>query len=256
MSLIHSILGRIARNRQGRDFDIASAPFYRKRPFGGQVRLKSADRRGVVDFDFGFFYNRVPKAANTTIMSNLAKWKNGGLPPAATDLRSLFPLTPAQLTEEQVERFGQLFKFTFVRNPYARVLSAYLDKIAKDGEPARRRKMRRTSSDGVPSFEDFVRWLDRDGLHEDMHWAPQSSILVIPVEEFDFIGKVEKLNGDFLKVAKRLGRVRDPNENEVQTFAPHSTGADDKMSGYYNAELKGVVARLYREDFERFGYDT
>ena len=253
MSSIRSLFGRIAHGRQGRDSNIASTPFYRQHPFRGQARLKSADRRGVVDFDLGFFYNRVPKAANTTIMSNLAKWKTGGAPPAATDLRSLFPMTPARLTEEQVERFGQLFKFTFVRNPYSRVLSAYLDKIAKDDEPNRRRKMGRTSSDGVPSFGDFVRWLDRDGLHEDMHWAPQSSILLVAVAEFDFIGKLENLDGDFRKVADMLGGDR--NDNSVHTFAPHSSGAVDKVAEYYTKELKEIVARLYREDFDSFGYE-
>jgi hypothetical protein len=255
MPNMRSCIRRFFSKPFGRNSQNPSTPFYRKYPYLGGVGLKSVDSRGVVDFDFGFFFNRVPKSGNTTLMTNLAKLKNGGEVPAAEDLRSLFPLTPAQLSAEQVERFEHLFKFTFVRNPYSRVLSAYLDKIVKDDEPGRRRKMRKALSGEAPSFEDFVRWLAKGGLYEDVHWAPQSSILVIPVERFDFVGKLERLEDDFQRVMENLPASCRGGGGAVQTFAPHSTGAGDKESAYYTKELREIIARLYREDFELFGYE-
>jgi hypothetical protein len=251
-------LGKILSGRMRGDFAISASPFYRKYPFKGKVRLSSADRRGVVDFEMGFFYNRVPKAANTTIMANLAALKKGtGAQSGQDDLRSIFSQTPAWLREDQMRGFEQLFKFTFVRNPYSRVLSAYLDKIVKDIEPGRRKKMGMPASGGIPSFKDFVEWLGRSGLHKDIHWAPQSSILVIPVHKFDFIGRIENLEEDFRMVTGRLDTEQHMRSNSnFQTRSPHATGASDKESEYYSEELRRIVAGLYKDDFEAFGYEA
>ncbi|MDZ7747947.1 MAG: sulfotransferase family 2 domain-containing protein [Halofilum sp. (in: g-proteobacteria)] len=104
-------------------------PFYRRFPFTSPVSIRSADARGCVDLDLGVFYNRVPKAANSTVIVNLARERFGEDIPSKTAKR-LFR-RPAELARRELERFDELFRFTFVRNPYTRVLSAYLDKVER-----------------------------------------------------------------------------------------------------------------------------
>ena len=87
-------------------------PFYRRYPFRSPASIRSADDRGMVDMELGFFCNRVPKAANSTVVTNLARLKFGR-DVDSPDAKKMFA-TPARLSRAQVERFASLFKFTVV----------------------------------------------------------------------------------------------------------------------------------------------
>jgi hypothetical protein len=216
-------------------------PFYRRYPFTSPVSIRSADDRGCVDMDLGFFCNRVPKAANSTVMTNLARLKFGA-DVASRDAKQMFA-TPARLNAAEVARFEQLFKFTVVRNPYTRTLSAYLDKVER-----RARREGRESS-----FRAFLLSLKEGALYRNAHWAPQSALMLIPVEKFDFIGKVESLEQD-LEAIKR--RIRPDLEQPVTSFRGNATGAGGKLRAYYDDESIALVRDIYRRDFEAFHYDV
>jgi len=116
-------MNKLLRNR----VTIPWTPFYRRYPYRDGISINSADARGLVDFDLGVFCNRIPKAANSSVIVNLAYRKFGREIPSK-EAKKLF-LTPSQLRSSEVERVSGLFRFAFVRNPYTRVLSAFLDKI-------------------------------------------------------------------------------------------------------------------------------
>ena len=217
-------------------------PFYRQYPFRSAVTINSANDRGVVDLELGFFCNRIPKAANSTVVTNIARLKFGEEVPSKAAKRR-FP-TPGHLTREQVEAFPSLFRFAVVRNPYTRTLSAYLDKVE-------RRALRANQES---SFSDFVEQLSRNPrfLHSNAHWAPQSSLLLIPHETFDFVGKVESLDTDlqYIKSVLRPDLV-DPNT----AFTGNATGARDKLKRYYTAQSEKAIRQLFHYDFELFDYD-
>ena len=229
-------MSKLLRNR----VTIPWTPFYRRYPYSDGISINSADARGLVDFDLGVFCNRIPKAANSSVIVNLAYRKYGREIPSK-EAKKLFR-TPAQLKRAEVERLPELFRFAFVRNPYTRVLSAFLDKVDR----RERRKNREAS------FLEFLEYLEKDGLFSNAHWAPQTSLLLTPFEEFDFFGKTENLNEDMGFV---LDQVQGHKENKKMLSAlGNATGASGKLATYYDDQAKIKVDKLYREDFERFGY--
>lgn len=234
---MHRALDKVLLNR----LTVPLRPFYRKYPFTSPASIRSADDRGCVDLELGFFYNRVPKAANSTVMTNLARLKHGE-DIASRAAKRMFT-SPARLNAAEVARFDALFKFTVVRNPFTRTLSAYLDKV----ERRARREHRETS------FRAFLLSLQRGKLYGNAHWAPQSGLMLIPVERFDFIGKVETLEQDLATIKRRIG----PNlEQPLTSVMTNATGAGERLRAYYDDELVALVQDLYRQDFTSFRYDT
>lgn len=143
--------------------------------------------------------------------------------------------------------FARYFKFTFVRNPYDRLVSAYT--YLRDGAIAGRMSpFIRTYIEPYPEFRSFV----RDGLRDvlfDQHFRPQSS-WVCDREglRVDFVGRFERLSEDFATVAARLGipaslghRNRSRREREYRS--------------YYEEDTRRLASDVYAEDLERFEYD-
>lgn len=227
-------------------------PFYRRYPYKGRMDLFKLDPRGCYSPLEPFFYNRIPKAANTTIVAALAQHSSflcghqRGEDPKRQFLR------PLLLSRRQVDQLEQdAFVFTFVRNPFSRVLSAYLDKVGRLRHQGRR-FLAWAQRHGQPGdFLGFCRFLDAGGLDLDMHWAPQADILCLPLGRFDFIGRVETLDRDLPKVLKRLfgARAEMPSQRRGTT-----TNATLQLQQIYGPEERRIIARLYRSDFELFGY--
>ena len=230
--------------RRAKSRRIETAPFYCSYPYSGPVSLASLDSRVAIDFEHGFLYNRVLKAANTTIIATLAslKGEDNGNP------KNLFR-KPSDLTANETQQISSLFKFAFVRNPYSRTLSAYLDKIAR----GKRQPLELTRKSGQPpAFEDFCIYLEHGGLYENPHWAPQSSVLILRPNEYDFIGRTESLGADLDIIIKRLRG--DKGGNGIVDRKTHSTGANTLMRDHYTSRCESIVRSLFREDFSQFGY--
>lgn len=229
---------------------IKKAPIYQKYNYYNSRN----NGRGLIDFQLGVFYNRIPKAGNSTVVGNLYMLKNNKeITPTIENIRYAKKsfLIPSQLKYNEVSCFSDLFKFTFVRNPYSRVLSAYLDKVHNKNK----------KKFNSVTFLDFLLYLEQEGLYSNQHWVPQKSLLLIPMKEFDLIGKIENFNNDFELIINEIYRknpsyclYNDNNMNKIK-FAPHSTNACEKLKQYYDEKTFDVVSRLYKDDFEAFGYD-
>jgi hypothetical protein len=153
--------------------------------------------------------------------------------------------------------FSRYFKFSFVRNPWSRILSEYryrnyfkhlsfrdfvLNKLPKPGWDDKYRHV-------MPQY---------DMLHDD-----QGNLLV------DFVGRFENLQADFDTVCRRLeiAHSKVPHQNksdkrsrnlkrrvrnlmyqngENRVCAPHEL---------YDRESRDAVAAYYRKDIEAFGYE-
>ena len=200
--------------------------------------------RAIVSERHRFCYFRLPKCANSTVVNTLA-WYDPDVTPGPGDAtareakRSYGRLATARAKtlDELQERY---FLFTFVRNPYTRLLSAYLDKGLTKA-PQR-------------SFADFITYLEHGGLYENAHWAPQVAMLPVRVERLAFIGRVEQLEQDLETVIDRIfgeGTFSAARSREV-----NRKGAAERLGQYYTDDLAARVYTLYREDFETFGYPS
>ena len=221
-------------------------PFYRKYPYSGQVPFARVDLRGAIDFRLGYFFNRIPKAANTTLTMALAELSTG-IPVQSKQAKKLFK-NPSDLSNNEVIDFERLFKFIFVRNPYTRTLSAYLDKIVRGkGVPE-------TLTNGCEStFLEFCQFLRDGGLYSNIHWAPQTSIMLLPLRDFDFVGKIERIDDDFDLVLDRLGSAKSVS-NFLGLEKGRRKSANSNMRLHYNDAAAEIVRSLFWEDFQRLGY--
>jgi len=217
-------------------------PFYRRYPYRGGASIKSVDARGCIDLELNFFCNRIPKSANSTVVTSLAKWRFNKTIPSRAAKKMFLP--PSALTRSEVDNLEVLFCFAVVRNPFTRVLSAYLDKVE--------RKEQRRGNDS--SFEDFLAGLSGGELHSNAHWTPQADLLLLPLQNFDFIGKVESLDQDLDKVRQQLLGGND--ETDIVPALSNATNANSKIDRYYTADCADTVRKLYARDFELFNYST
>jgi hypothetical protein len=138
------------------------------------------------------------------------------------------------------------FKFAFVRNPYTRVLSGYLDKVLRDRQI--RAELGYNDGDQV-TFGDFLRNIANRDLHGlNRHFRPQS-LLISPKLQLDLLGRLETFDRDFQVVLDRLGA---PAYEDDRT---HRTDAARHLT-LIGSEEKRLIDEIYNEDFRRFGYET
>jgi hypothetical protein len=156
-------------------------------------------------------------------------------------------------------------RFTFVRNPYARVLSAWADKFRGKplipGDPfidlylSWKLKEDTRHVEGVNqflSFSDFAVFVSATATSRlDAHWQLQSDIVNMPGIALNMTGKVENFAADFAQVLdfvkasasiRRLAGLRVNNTQRITCPEAYSTQAAD------------LVYKAYERDFDEFEY--
>ena len=154
------------------------------------------------------------------------------------------------------EEFAGLFKFSFVRNPWSRILSEY----------------RYRNYFHHLSFRDFVlNKLPKPGWDDKYrHVMPQYDMLHNPQGELlvDFVGRFETLQQDFDRVCEQLGITESslPHRNrsdkksrglkrKIKNYLyMNGENRHQRMADFYDAETRAAVAGYYAKDIEAFGY--
>ena len=178
----------------------------------------------------------IPKCAGTSVRRSLFG-RDGGHRPLEV-FRTMVP----------PEMFDQSFKFTFVRNPWDRLVSAFFFLQKSDLE--RNRRFARRNLSAFTDFDSFVRqWLTRKSIWSFTHFLPQHHFICIDQRlGVDFVGFYENLPEDFAIVAKKIGRpagLRDENR---------LGGRAKDYRQYYSDETRQMVADVYAEDIALLGY--
>ena len=158
-------------------------------------------------------------------------------------------LSGHELTDEARD----YFKFTFVRNPFSRLVSCYESKYHLDREKYKTRFSYRNYLNGYlyndEGFDEFVRKVCALPYRlMDRHFRSQYDLIFNASEtQFDFIGHFETLDADFspIQIKYRLRPL--PHLNRV--------GTDDWMN-YYTTETANLVYQTFRKDIEAFGYEN
>ena len=234
---------------------IALHPFYLTRPRLWTPHLWEIDARIAVNVERKYCYVRIPRAANTAITATLFHQHHGHLPDERFEGKRAFK-RPAAMPGFLPSSLDGFFCFTFVRNPYERVLSAYLSKMvaAEQRSPYRElgRHVRDRHGTGKLSFRAFCDYLGHEGPYGNPHWYPQCDFIdAAGMQRLDVIGRVERMDED-------LGRVMSiifgkPSDSDYREELP--TGAGGKLAEHYDEACREVVRKIYSEDFSRFGYE-
>ena len=140
------------------------------------------------------------------------------------------------------------FTFTFVRNPWDRLVSSYF--YLKNGGNCKEDK---TDFENFfihySSFEDMLlNW--NDIFYNQIHFKPQWEWICDDDENIivDYVGRVENFQEDFNIVCDKIGIPRQQ--------LPHKNKSKHKYyTEYYDDETKQIVAEKYAKDIEYFGYE-
>lgn len=156
-------------------------------------------------------------------------------------------------------------RFSFVRNPYDRLVSAWADKfqgrhlVAGDSFIDEYLARRKAIDSSLPhgehrmlTFAEFVTYATATAsLRVDAHWQLQDDILNMPGIALDFIGRIETFAQDILRV---LDHVRADQSLQRAAGIPLHASPHQSWPLYYTQSLADCVYGAYERDFDRFGY--
>lgn len=196
----------------------------------GDFSLRRFDQKSAI-------FVHVPKAAGTSVALALF----GELPYhySAWQYRVIFGR----------RLFKRYFKFSFVRNPWDRLYSAY-SYLKAGGWNDDDRRFYEENLSGLEGFEEFVlAWLSPERLQSHMHFRPQHEFVCDRRGRImlDFLGYFETLQVDFDSIAERIGVASALGQTNSSPRAGYRE--------VYTPASRERVAELYRKDIQFFGYD-
>lgn len=211
------------------------------RKFSRLRRGESPDGYSLEDFEkYKCIFIHIPKCAGQSIRNSLFD----NLIPGHITIYTYQMVYPKTL-------FDEYFKFTFVRNPWDRLVSSYL--FLKAG--GAHNKDRIWANNHLAVYEDFNDFIRRGLRKKDIlqypHFRPQIKFLLDQNGRLniDFIGHLETIEEDFLKVTRYI----DAKKNLL--FINKTKTKSKDFREYYNPVTKKIVAKVYQKDIQTFGYD-
>ena len=212
-------------------------------------------------------YCVMPKAASRQLRRMLYRFNTG-----RGQLRlKAFP------SDQQKQMLKTYFKFTFVREPFERILSAYKDKFVYPRFPRPKLQLHGTAIlksvrpnasqialdklDDI-SFREFIEYLVTKGSNKstpvmDWHWDNYVNICGMCAITYDFIGHYETFDQDLADFKQAAGL----SPEEAKRFNAHANNKSSTASSllsYYShipIEWIDILGGLFRANFEIFGYN-
>ncbi|MFM8895696.1 MAG: sulfotransferase family protein [Actinomycetales bacterium] len=241
------------------------------RQYVAALGWRSVNRHTHISLVNRYVYIEVPKAGCGTMKATLGGVEAARLnqqavaavqerPHDATRMTAFikpFQLPPDLLEEVFTSR--RYRRFTVVREPASRLLSAYLEKI-RQGLPQAAPVLdvlRQTLGDEAPNDAaqiTLAQFIDVVGAQssrqQDPHWRRQYDQLGLPYLNYDAIIHLEDLDDSWSTIAA-LSSIPDLRE---QFYCRNSTGAGARMDEHYTPQLREAVARIYADDYRAFNY--
>ena len=211
----------------------------------------------IINHAHRFIFLHIPKTAGTAItswLSRFTEWNDielGGTAygEAMQEVYGkrfrLHKHSPSWQVRKVIghEVWNAYYKFAVVRNPFDRLVSAYEFYRCWDHPGV-------ASVKAMPSFDEFLGsdYFARDRLNPSRATGSQAGFLGLGQGfEIDRVCRFEHLAQDLSAVAEELGLpAPDLTVSNESQRAPLET--------YYTDERQRLVADLYAEDFDAFGY--
>ena len=168
----------------------------------------------------------------------------------------------SQAQEIYKEYWDDYFKFSFVRNPWTRLLSLALMGVEDRFIPT-------IDDDGNIDVSGFVdcygfpttieydlRFWDPPGL-EDPRFQPGQAYTNITGNDLDFVGKFENLVPDVSYIEKQLSVPEGHFVNQFGATHLYNTGAKRTKTceEYYDDTMRDMVQTMYENDCKKYGYE-
>jgi len=216
--------------------------------------------------DYRIVYIPIPKVACTSIRSVCVDlldfelpenaWKPSVLLSKEMDKYIDVKKRDASLiTALQAYRLTGFWKFAITRNPYDRLVSCYSEKVCKNIEMAgfvngvSKGFVRYKRFYGNMPFKEYVEAVcDIPDSDADPHFRSQHTFITSPKDEVyvDFLCDFEDLELLTNELRSRTGR---------DVSIPHMLKSNrSAWENYYTEEIRAMVAKRYKMDFELFGY--
>jgi len=133
--------------------------------------------------------------------------------------------------------FDKYFSFALVRNPWDLTISEYFY-IKRKRVHAHHKRVRRMSG-----FKEYLRWKAKNYARPQCSWLTDSSGEIV----IDYIGRFEEYNESIRFILDRIG---------VDVIVPHANRTErGDYRQYYDDWCRAIVAEMYREDIDQFGYE-
>ncbi|MEB3340210.1 MAG: sulfotransferase family protein [Okeania sp.] len=223
-----------------------------------------------------YIYFEVPKVACTTVKSTLQELEaltlGQNLPSKESSIVHNKKLSLLRSPSDiGIDNFlamlnnNNVFKFCFVRNPYTRLLSVYLNKMSwREGQFYKKiAEILDMSVSERITFKQFVMAIkNQSPLAMDPHWRVQTYQTFYGLVDYNFIGRFENLNQDLKVVLNRIENFSDQKNKCAEAIEKLSfirggkkTNADSKLRDFYGTqEIRDLVFSIYKEDFHNFDY--
>lgn len=256
------------------------------------------ERRLLVSHKYKFLYCPIYKIASSSMMrfmiiANDPHRMQSLLKLDRNEIRSyvLINFSLDSYCEKAIEELidGNYFKFVFVRNPWARLVSTYSNYFVQFYAEGRVSEIAISAAKhcyGSDSFEQRVNevsfrqlveyvYATKDDENLDRHCMSQSAFM--GDIEYDFIGRIESFEEDFNAIKKRLDFDEDladlmPPKVNATSYSSEMSGRQNyhdflpeslcnlkngfpKYQEFYTPELARLVRERYREDVEKFKYE-
>ena len=213
--------------------------------------------------DLPLLYGRVPKVANSSIKASLSRLltqePGPGLRTTTDAFWSKGTHGETSMIDNDTARMcrGTHFSFSFVRNPFDRLVSAYNNKILElDEVPGPMQAM--GLSHGMV-FGDFLECIaETMDAAMDVHLLPQSSILCLEGQLIpSFIGRLETMKTDWKRLQTRLQQERLPQLGQLPEKNRRRGDDHTDIHQYFaDSRLVQLVVDRYRDDLELFYNDV
>ena len=216
-----------------------------------------------------YAYVEVPKAGCGTMKATLGGMEAARMNPGMVQRVQAQPhnrlnatpfVKPFQLPSDLLEAVltsPDYRRFTVVREPASRLLSAYLEKIGqglKQSGPVVD-ALRETTGEEIAaediSLGQFIDVVAAQASREqDPHWRRQADHLGLGIVPYDAVIRLEELDASWTSI----GELTSTPGLQEQFFCRTSTGARTRMGEYYTPELLAQVADVYARDYAELGY--
>lgn len=140
------------------------------------------------------------------------------------------------------EMFDNYYKFTFVRNPWDRMVSIY----------------KYLGFNNKCDFKTFLFSYYKDKIFEERFWfvGPQSDFIYDPKGKLlvDFVGRFEDLQNDFNQVCRKIGIPLAQLSHINKSTDEKNATVFKCYQDYYDQESIAFIEEIYKSDIELFSY--